>query len=356
MKTKQKLTDYSPLLTRIIITALFLLPFMTVVAEDFNKTYNKKYDVDKGASMVIRNKFGDIHCQAWDESSVDITVTIKVDAFSQEKANRVFEKIDVELSGTRTKVEGITTVGSISNADFSIDYDIRMPRWINIDLDNKFGDIYLDEADGFVKINLEYGAMEANAFNGPKTELTIKFSNVQAGFMKDGTLNIEYGEWKSSGAENLQLYSRFSQISIEKLVKLNIDSQYDEISIGNSGPVISISRFSELDFEKINGDFDFDAEYGEISINYISPAFKQGKVRNTFAGASLTFDPKASMNISAEMNFGELSYPGNHTSLSQETIGYTTKVYKGKIGSSASPASQLTIISKNADVDINFEE
>lgn len=162
----QKLTDYSRLLTRIIITSLFLMLFMTVVAEDFNKTYKEKYDVDKGASMVIRNKFGDIHCQAWDESSVDITVTIKVDAFSQEKANRVFEKIDVELGGTRTKVEGITTVGSISNADFSIDYNIRMPRWINIDLDNKFGDIYLDEADGMVKINLEYGAMEANSGPG----------------------------------------------------------------------------------------------------------------------------------------------------------------------------------------------
>lgn len=352
----QKLTDYSRLLTRIIITSLFLMLFMTVVAEDFNKTYKEKYDVDKGASMVIRNKFGDIHCQAWDESNVDITVTIKVDAFSQEKANRVFEKIDVELGGTRTKVEGITTVGSISNADFSIDYNIRMPRWINIDLDNKFGDIYLDEADGMVKINLEYGAMEANAFNGPKTEFTIKFSNVEADFMKDGTLNIEYGEWKSSGAENLQLYSRFSEISIEKLAKLNIDSQYDEINIGNSGPVISISRFSGLNFEKISGDFDFDIEYGDLEVNYISAAFKEGKVRNSFAGVSLTFDPKTSMNISAEMDFGELSYPGSHASMNEETIGYTTKIYKGKIGSSASPASQLSIISKNADVDIDFEE
>jgi len=357
MKTKQKFTEDSLRLSRIVMITIFLLPWMTITAQDFTKTYyQEKYDVDKGASLVIRNKFGEIHCQSWDESSVDITVTVKVDASTQEKANKVFDKIGVQLSGTRIKVEGITTVGSISNANYSIDYDIRMPRWIDIDIDNKFGDIYLDESNGLVKINLEYGAMEANAFNGPKTELTIKFSNAEAGFMKDGTLNIEYGEWKSSGAENLQLYSRFSEISIEKLAKLNIDSQYDEINIGSSGTVISISRFSELEFEKINSDFDFDAEYGDITIHYISPAFKLGKVRNTFAGASLTFDPKASMNISAEMDFGELSYPDSHTSLSQETIGYTKNIYKGKIGSAASPTSQLTITTKNADVDIDFEE
>ena len=356
MKTNQKNSIYSPILTKILIITFLLLPWITLVAQDFTKTYFKeKYDVDNGANLVIRNKFGDIHCQVWDEGSVDITVTVKVDANSQEKANKVFDKISVDLTGSRTKVEGITSVGSISNADYSIDYDIWMPRWINIDLENKFGDIYIDESDGLAKINLEYGAMEANAFNGPKTELTIKFSNGETGFMKDGTLNIEYSEWESSGAENLQVYSRFSEISIEKLAKLNIDSQYDEISIGSSGPVISVSRFSELEFDKIIGDFDFDAEYGDITINFVSASFKTGKLRNSFAGASLILDPKASVNINAEMEFGELSYPDSHTSLSQETIGYTKNIYKGKIGAGSGTASQLTINTKNADVDIDFE-
>ena len=356
MKTNQKHTDFS-LVARILVMAFFLLPWITITAQDFTKTYfDEKYMVDKGASLVIQNKFGDIHCQAWDESSVSVNVTVKVDASSQEKANRVFEKIEIELTGTPTKVEGKTTVGNISNANYSIDYEIRMPRWINIDLDNQFGNIYLDESDGPVKINLEYGDMEANAFNGPKTEMTIKFSNVETGYMKDGTLNIEYSEWDSKGAENLKLYSRFSELTIEKVAMLNLDSQYDEVNIGSAGQVISVSRFSGLKFEKIGGDFDFDVEYGDIEVNYISAAFKVGKVRNSFAGANLVFDPKTNMNINAEMEFGELSYPKAHASLIEETIGYTTHIYKGRIGASTSPSSQLTVDSKNADIDIDFEE
>jgi hypothetical protein len=356
MKTKLKPTD-GYITAVILIIAFFFIPWLTLMAQDFTKTYyNEKYDVDKGANLVIHNKFGDIHCQAWDESSVAVTVKVKVDASSQEKADRIFSKITVELSGTRTKVEGRTTVSSVSNADYSIDYNIRMPRWININLDNQFGNIYLDEADGLVKINLEYGDMEAKAFNGPNTDLTIKFSNVEAGFMKDGILNIEYSEWDSKEAENLKLYSRFSEISVERIAMLNLDSQYDEASIGSVGQVISISRFSDLNFDKIIGDFDFDIEYGELDVNFISAVFKLGKVRNTFGDASLTFDPKASMNLNAEMEFGELSYPNANTSISQETIGYTTHIYKGRIGAAATPASQLTITSKNADVDIEFEE
>ena len=81
-----------------------------------------------------------------------------------------------------------------------------------------------------------------------------------------------------------------------------------------------------------------------------------GKVRNTFAGASLTFDPKTSMNITADLEFGELSYPEANASMNEVTEGYTTHVYKGRIGAAASPSSQLTVNSKNADVNIDFED
>jgi hypothetical protein len=356
MKTSQKLTD-GLLIVRIAIIAIFLISCITLTAQDYTKTYyDKKYDVDKGASLVIQNKFGDIHCQAWDESSVSVNVTVKVDASSQEKADRVFDKITVTLTGSRTKVEGKTTIENINNGNYSVDYEVRMPRWINIDLNNQFGSIYLDESDGLAKINLEYGDMEVNAFNGPKTELTIKFSNVETGYMKDGTLNIEYSELDSKGAENLKLYSRFSELTIEKVAMLNLDSQYDEVSIGSAAQVISVSRFSGLKFDKIGGDFDFDIEYGDLEANNISASFKVGKVRNSFAEVNLSFEPKASMTINADMEFGELSYPRAKATMNEETEGYTTNIYKGRIGSSSGSSSQLTIDSKNADVNIDFEE
>jgi hypothetical protein len=353
MKTLEKLINNS-LTSRIIILSFFILGWLSVSAQDFTKTYQGKYDIDKGAGLVIKNKFGDIKCQAWDESSVSIVVTVNVDASSQEKADKVFNKISVDLSGTRTKVQGVTTVDNISNANFSIDYEIRLPKWVNIDLNNQFGNIYIDETDGQTKINLEYGSMEAVSFNGPQTDLTMKFSDAKAGYMKGGNINIEYGEWELKGTENLRLYSRFSEITLEKVASLNLDSQYDEVNVGSVGQVIVVGRFSGIDFDRINGDFDFDTEYGDVNVEYISASFKTGKVRNSFAGVDLTFDKNATMTIDAEIEFGEMSYPKAKASMNHETVGYTTNIYKGKFGTN--PVSQLTINTKNADVSIDFND
>ena len=339
-----------------IMAALFILTALVASADDFTKTYKEKYPVQKGATLNVVNKFGDIHCQVWEESSVAITVTITVDAASQEKANKVMEKISVSLSGSASLVQGKTEVGNISNGDFSIDYDIMMPKWMNIDLDNSFGEIYLGVVDGTTKINLEYGAMKAEAMNGNASDLTIKFSESDVLYFKDGEVSVEYGGFKSEGAGNLDLYSRFSKVEVDKLEILNLDSQYDEIQIGSSGQVVAIGRFSGMNFDKITGTFEFDSEYGDIEVDYIGAGFVSGKVRNSFAGTNLTFDPKASFNVDAEVEFGDFDYPSANTSVNEQTVGYTTNIYKGKIGSSAASPGQLTVRSKHANVNIEFAD
>ncbi len=354
MKTLESLKSTLFTAVRIVTLAVLLATAMVLQAEDFTKTYKEKYTVDQGAVLAIQNKFGDVHCQIWDERAVSVTVTITVDASSQERADKVFDKIGVQLSGTPSRVSGVTTVGNISNGDFSIDYDIRMPRWMNLDLDNKFGEIYIDETDGTAKINLEYGAMDVRGLNSDQNVLTVKFSKCEAGYVKKGKLNIEYGEWDSERVDQFQVYSRFSEITIEEATGLTIDSQYDELNLGKTGQVISVSRFSDVDASLITGDFDFDTEYGEVSVDRITSGFKQGRIRNSFAGVSLGFDPGASFTVDAELKFGDLNYPKDKSSINKEVVGYTTNMYKGRVGSGSSPQAQLSIDSRNANVTIRF--
>jgi hypothetical protein len=353
MNTNKKLIIVARLLRAFTLT-LLVIAGTAANAEDFTKTYREKYSVDKGAVLFLQNKFGDIHCQLWDESSVSIEVTVKVDATSQERANKVFEKISVQLSGTPLKVSGVTSVGNISNGEFSIDYSVMMPRWMQMDLDQKFGNIYFDECDGTAKINLEYGSMDFNALNSAQNQITLKFSKAEAGFVKGSKLSLEYSNWESEGSENLDIYSRFSEVNAGKSGSVKLDSQYDEIDIEQTAQIISISRFSDLEIGRVDGDFDFDTEYGEVAVDFISAAFKKGNVRNSFAGVSLVFDPKASFSVDAELKFGDLTYPKTNASLNHQEVNYTTNIYTGRIGTSASPASRLTIKSQNAGASIRF--
>ena len=355
MKTIEKMNTMISNL-KIALGIILLFPVVSVLSQDYTKIYEGSYPVDKGASLVITNKFGDVKCTNWEESKVSIVVTVTVEASSQEKADRLLGKISVDLSGDRTRVQGTTKIGEMNNSsDFSVNYEIRMPEWINLDFNCQFGDIYVDESEGSVKIRLDYGAMEANSFSSTNNDLTLKFSDGEVGFMKEGDIQVEYSEFKLKSTEKVKFYSRFSEVHLVNTGMLNLDSQYDEIEVDQSAEVISVSRFSELDFGKITGDFDFDTEYGDIEVDYIAPSFKAGKVRNSFANADLTFDLKANLNLDAELQFGDLSYPKSAL-LNHVTEGYTTEIYKGRLGSGTGTPSQLTIISKNADASIRFTE
>ena len=343
-------------IVKILAVAILTILSTGVWAEEFKKFYDGRYSVEKGAVMTIQNKFGKVNCQVWDESSVSVKVTVTVESSSQEKADKVFEKISIELKGNRSAVSGVSKVGNVSKAEYSIDYDIRMPRWINIEIDNNFGDVFLDEMDGTVKLNLEYGALEAFNMNSNNNVLTIKFGKARTGFINDAKIDIEYSELKTAGAGNLEIVSRFSELTLEKTGTLKLDSQYDNVKAESLDGIISVSRFTDFSINKLNGDFDFDIQYGELAVGHIAPGFTKGNIRNSFAGAKLVFDPKTSFNLNAEMSFGDLNYPKANASIDKETVGYTTNRYMGKIGTASSPMASLTIKSKYANTSISFQK
>ena len=323
-------------------------------SQDFVKSYEQKYAVDQNALLTIQNKFGDINCENWSEPAISIKVDITVDASSQEKANKVFDRIKIDLSGNRTHVSGITEInGSINNSDFHIDYTVMMPTTIQVDLTNRFGAIFFSETEGNARIVLEYGNMEAASFRGAENSFDIKFSEVEVKSLTNGSVNIEYGEWDGGTAGDLTIRSRFSEVMIKEMGMIELDSQYDEVDLGTTGKANVITRFSEIDFGTLKGDFSFDIQYGDMAVELIQAGFLTGTVINQFAEVTLGFAPSASFKVEAELSFGDLDYPSS-SSLTHKEVGYTTNVYNGTIGSDKNPQSQVTINSKNANVSIEF--
>ena len=323
--------------------------------DDFKKFIERKFDVDKDATVQIANKFGEIHCEVWDQMQVAVKVEITVDASSKEKADKVFDRINVEVTGDRRMVAGKTEVGNMSfnNTEFSIDYYIIMHKTLNRELRKCFGEIFVEEADGKANIHLEYGDMEAMALNGADVDITIKFGEGSVDYMKNGRVNIEYSELDIKGANNLNVVSRFSELNVDKLESVVLDSQYDDIQFGQSGTADIVGRFSDIEIDQLNGNFSIDLQYGGLEADNISAGFTEGKVDAAFAEVDLTFDPKASFQVDAEMKFCTLNYPSN-ASVTHKEEGYVNNLYKGTIGSDKSATAMLRIDSKNGDVNISY--
>ena len=279
-----------------------------------------------------------------------------MDASSQEKADKIFDRITVNITGDRDKVSGTTNVASMSNnnAQFSIDYYIMMPRSINVNLANSFGASYVEDVDGYAKIRQEYGDVDIQALNGTDNDITVKFGKGSVDDLKVGTISVEYGEMRIDNGGDLDITTRFSDLEVDKMGSLNLDSQYDDINIDNSGPVDVTARFSDVSIDKLKGDFSFDCQYGGLDAGYISAGFTKGKIDAAFTDVSLTFETGASFQVNAEMKFCELKYPESRSTISHKEENYVTNLYDGVIGTDKNTTSSLVIESQNGDVKISY--
>lgn len=340
---------------RILATTLMAMIALNAFAwsDPIEKKYSGEYQVNKDATLYINNKYGEIQCQNWDKSVVSIEVTVTVEARNEEKAQRYLDMIDVSLKGTRDRVEGVTSIRegqSFNNVEFSIDYRIMMPKSLSIDFVNKFGEIVLEEVEGPANIEIAYGEFDITALGNEKNMLDVKFSEGDLGYLKGGKVDLSYSELEINGAGDLILDTKFSEIEVDKAESLTLASQYDDYSIEMVGPVTITAQFTDIEIGTQNGDFDYDLQYGELSVDEVRSVKGRRVIENSFADVTLSFATGVAFTVDVETRFGEFDYPSSKTNIRHEEKGYTTHIYSGTFGDGASASDLLYIRSKNGSV------
>jgi len=328
--------------------------------EKFTRTISKQYDVNSDALLSVTNKFGKIHIENWDKKVVSIDVTITVEARSEEKANRIFDDIRIDISGTSSRVEAQTEIsdrlsGGGNGAEFSIDYMISMPSSLQVSLENKFGDIYLDQVDGPATVDLGYGNLEAKSFSNGDNNLTIKFSTATLDHIKGGEIDIKYSTLNLGDAGELTIESKFSTMNLESLNEGNIESKYDNYSIKKINAIDSESGFTSFTIGTLTQRGKMDTQYGGIEIDFIPSGFDEVIVTNSFGDVDLTFAGDASFRVDASMKFGSLHYPRDLSDIKTTEEGYTSTSYVGTIGKQSNPEAMVHIESQNASASIKLK-
>ena len=348
---KIKKTNYLTFLLGLSFIALPLL----MSAGDYKKIYSESYSVNKDAELLIDNKFGDLHIQNWEKNEISVEVTVTVKASSESKAQSAIDRVLIEITGSKEKVTARTTINekTFTKESFSVDYKVMAPSTVNLTLVNKFGDIYLEEVKGMADIELSYGEIDAKSITHEDSRLDLKFSEGDIGNYGGKKISATYSELDVEKAKGLKLVSRFSEIDLQNVGSLELDSQYDEIIVNKCGDINAVTRFTELGVMELSGNFRFDAQYGDVGVKMIRDMKGQCTVQNAFADVGLTFATGVSFELDAEIKFGSLSYPENNAELDRIEKGFTTEIYKGRIGKNA-PGSKLSIECRNADVTIDY--
>lgn len=346
------------IVTGLVLTFL-MLSTSTLEAFDnkeFTKKFHEEYTADVSTILRIKNKFGDVNLEDWNKDQVVIDVTITVNTDNEDKANRVFERINISISKEGNLISAITDIDDkINNSGkFSIDYAVKAPQYIILELKNKFGNVFINDLSGKVEIYVGYGNLMINSLSradeDPLNIIDLSYCNkASIGEVAKAKVMIKYSKIDILNSEKIVLYSKYSKIKIEKVNTLISEAAYDTYKIEEMVDFSSIGKYCDYSINKVMNSIDIEIKYGNFSVDYVSPEFESIQSESKYGKVHFGIAENASYKIDAEVQYGDVDHPSSDN-LSRIKDN-TETMLKGTIGE-GKPRSNVLIIAKYGSVDL----
>ncbi len=355
---------------RLILLLTIICFSFSAFGQTRSKTLEHTFENIKGSKLVINNKYGDINITDWNENKVSIDIKIEVTASSEEKSEKLLKYINVEFSTEDNLLKAITKIedkfsssksGWIhfdDDKNFSINYTIKMPKDLDIELVNKYGDLTATELNGHSDINIRYGTIRANKImrgnTKPYSSITLAYSSRQA-YIEECDwlkLKISYSKIEFSKAKALLIKSSYSEIEIEEASSIVCDSKYDKYRLGKINNVSISCAYSGFRAKEVKKSFEFNGKYSNCRVQYIPVNFTDINIKTAYGSVKLGIDENASYQVKGEAKYGKIHTPSRGR---LNRISESSKMsISGTIGEDSNPNSKIKVYTRYASVDLVY--
>ncbi len=302
--------------------------------DELRKTIKKEFKVQDNAKLEIENQRGSIECTTWDKDMVEIEVTIRVRGKDEAKVKEALDNIHVQFDASPTLISAETELGFSDfksvQLKYNVDFVVKMPEDIDLEFENRFGDIYINKTSGDLDIELVHGDLRLG--EAQRADMELKFGKASIGKIEKLDMDLHYMRLDIDEVDDLNLDSKFSEVDIENVNKLVLDSQSDFIEIDEAEIVLIDGQFSSLKVDKLNSVLDSDCSYGGITVKHVSPDFKSITSEHVFAGLKLVMDPDCAFTFDCNVSMGACNYPQGWGEISKEKLNYMNHSYSGVMG------------------------
>jgi len=340
----------------VFIVFVFIGSSLLFAQDDFKKEYTKQFKVNESTLVQMSNKYGDMNIENWNENTVDIKVVVSVKTSNKSKADNTFGKININFKQEANLVSAVTQINeSMNNTDFHIDYFVKMPKTVNIDISNSYGNLFLDENNGFATINVKYGNFTINKLGRqqekPTNYINVAYSNGVCNINECGWLKLELGYSKISigTATALIIGSKYSSLKIKTCKSIVTESKYDHpFKVGTVKNFVCTGAYSNFEISKLYNMLEADLKYSDFDVSEVDKDFELIKLKLRYGKASFNIPQIPGYDLKAESAYGSVNYPDNKSI--NKIIDQTESSVWGVVGNS--PKAKVIIDSKYGTVDL----
>lgn len=304
MKSKFNLT---------IALLLFSTLLANAVGAEFSKQYRKSWPKSGVTGVQITNKFGEVKVSDMGGDSVTIKVLITIDSASESRSRELMSKIQIDLKKTGGLVTGETTIEDNFNVKgtFSIDYLVNVPKDRDLTINNKYGNVVINELNAKGDFDVSYGSMTAGKMRSPAgnpVKIVVSYGKATLETVNEANIEIKYSKLYADEINQVLLDSKYSTLNIGKIASLTLDSKYDGFNIDEIGKLKSISKYTNYKIGTLTGSLDLDTGYGSVRIDKVGPKFDKIQITNSYGGISIGLND-LSYKIKADCDYCDVNYP-----------------------------------------------
>ncbi|MBU2946390.1 hypothetical protein [Zobellia uliginosa] len=269
----------------LLFAAVMLLGLPVMAQEKVSKKVNKTYGFTNGGEIHLDNKYGNINIYGWTKNEVSITVNITVTHKKSDNARELLERIRPILRESDDFLSVGYEIGENSSGFFSnlfekanpfdfdrsnvqIDYKVYMPEKAEMEIINKFGDVFIEDWRGVLKADVQHGDMWIND-NLNKADINLKYGKLRAKNIYYANLDLKNGGLDMDDSNTMRLNSSGSDISMHTIGSLEFYSNKDEVDLEEIGTFYGMLKFSTIQLGRLAKDIDLVLKISDFRVDHI---------------------------------------------------------------------------------------
>lgn len=308
------------------------------------KTIKKEFDVNSDALLKVSNSYGNLNLTSWNEDRVVIEVQIKTNGNDEDRVQERLNEINIDFENSSSMVSARTDFGNKNNNGWNwswgkrksvsvqVNYTIKLPVKNSVNLNNDYGNIYLDRIDGHAKIKCDYGKMDIGELHGRNNELRFDYTSRSTfEYINSAEIVADYSGFTIEKAGSLTIKADYTNGVINQMDNLEYSSDYGSIEAKEVKNVTGNGDYIGVKLGTVHGNVAINSDYGSIKIDRLAPDAGNVEIRTDYTGIKIGYDPGYNFDFEINTEYAGVSGKDDfEINISREKS--QEKYYKGYYG------------------------
>lgn len=307
--------------------------------QNFTNKIEKNFSVNTATNFTINTKNGNIDFEIWEKNEIQVEATFEVNTTKVEKATQFLQAFTfmVETDSNNIKITSVINDDLLDKSfrygksDYKINYHIKHPVYLNMNIYNRYGDVNLYELSGNLYVNLQYGKFFVKNLTSDESKnvprFDLKYS--ECTILKSNWLDInaDYSTVKITKALSINIHSAYSEITTDNAFSATIKSRHDKIRFTEISTLNVNASYSKFNVDLLKKDLSYVAKYAPININDLDEEFNSIWFDVNFSDINLRIPNTVCFSMNADAQYGKIYLPkrsnvNNYiSSSSMKTVG-----------------------------------